>query len=123
METLDRFYSVEQRRGSEEVPFGSHWSSSAYPGFEFSVFWLADTHELCALRSPIRDVVSDGPVTRFVLGIPPHVNPRELRDDEVVVEVLASLTHAEIGERLSGWEAHNPEPGGFDWLRRNLASP
>ena len=118
METLDEFYADDRRRRSDEIGFGSHWVSSTFPGFEFSVFWLVDTEELCALRSPLRDVALDGPVSRFVLGIPPHTNPQDLRDDEVVVEVLASLTETEIGERLSDWEPHNREPDGFDWLRR-----
>ncbi|HEV2756548.1 MAG TPA: hypothetical protein VG318_12330 [Actinomycetota bacterium] len=120
MESIDRFYADERRRGSEEIRFGSQWRTPAWPSFEFAVFWVADTGELCALRSPIRDVASDGPVTRFVLGVPPHTNPQPLGDHEVTVEVLASLTAAEVDERLSGWESHHRDPDGFDWLRRAL---
>ncbi len=121
MEALREFYEDDRRRDSEEVGFGSEWLSAGYPGFEFSVFWVAATQELCALRSPLRDVASDGPVSRFVLGIPPHTNPWELRDEEVSVEVLAYLPKEEVDQRLAGWETRNREPGGLDWLRRAVA--
>ena len=95
MESLGTFYEDERRTDSRELRFGLNWRSTAMPMFEFSVFWLEVTEELCALRSPIRDVVSDGPVSRFIVGIPPHTNPQKLRDEEVTVEVLANLTEKE----------------------------
>lgn len=122
MESLGTFYEDERRTDSRELRFGLNWRSTAMPMFEFSVFWLEVTEELCALRSPIRDVVSDGPVSRFIVGIPPHTNPQKLRDEEVTVEVLANLTEKEVLDRLGGWEAHNADPDGFDWLRRIVAT-
>jgi hypothetical protein len=118
MESLGDFYEDDRRRDSPELHFGTNWRSTEFPGYEFSVFWLADTHELCVLRSPIVDVKSDGIVSRFILGIPPHTNPTELRDDEVKVDVLVTLTERHLLERLAGWESRRSEPDGYDWLRR-----
>lgn len=120
MRSLEAFYSNDERRTSEEVRFGSGWQSTAAPDDVFSIFWLSATKELCALRSPDIDVQPDGPVRRFILGIPLHTNPGELRDEDVRVEVLAELSE-EVRTRLSGWETHNTEPDGYGWLRRQLA--
>ena len=120
MESLEAFYSDEARRSSEEVRFGSGWRSTENPGFLFLVFWLSSTKELCALRSPDIDVQPDGPIRRFIIGIPLHTNPGELKDEDVRVEVLADLDEEEVRAQLDGWELHNDEPDGYDWLRRQL---
>ena len=117
IETLDAFYSDERRRDSAELRFGSGWRSSRLVNFEYLVFWIAATEELCLLRAAIRDVQSDGVFSRFVLGLPPHTNPRELRDHEVSVEVLGRLSEEEVKRSLRGWEAHLFDADGIEWVR------
>lgn len=117
IETLERFYSDTRRKNSEEVRFGIGWRSAKHELFEFVVFWVAETEELCLLRSPIHDVESDGMVSRFILGIPPHVRAQELRDDEVTVEVIARISEQELPLRLEGWEVHHQAPDGIEWVR------
>jgi hypothetical protein len=116
IETLERFYNDTRRKDSEEVRFGIGWRSANEP-FEFVVFWVAETEELCLLRSPVRDVQSDGMVSRFILGIPPHMRAQELRDDEVTVEVIARISEHELPLRLEGWEVHHRAPDGIEWVR------
>jgi hypothetical protein len=117
VETVEAFYEDERRRNSREVRFGVDWRSSKYALFQFGVFWVEDTQELCLLRSPIRDVQWDGPVSRFILQVPPHVNAQPLRDHEVTVEVIARLPDDEIAEVLDGWRDHLGEPDGIEWVR------
>lgn len=117
IETLESFYGDQRRRDSVELRFGSGWRSSRLDNFEYQVFLIAATEELCLLRAAIRDVQSDGVFSRFVLGLPPHTNPRELRDHEVSVEVLARLPEDEVDRRLQGWETHLSDPGGIEWVR------
>jgi hypothetical protein len=118
--TLEAFYDDDRRQESREVWFGSGWQSSKEELFEFLVFWVADTEEVCLLRTPLRDVQSDGVLSRFVLGIPPHVNPRPLGDEEATVEVLAKMSEKQVGEALEGWQDHLGNSGGVEWLRRAL---
>lgn len=120
MDTLEAFYEDERRRDSREVRFGSGWRSSRFQDFEFVIFWVADTQELCLLRAPIRAVQSDGVFSRFILGVPPHVNPQPPRDGEVTVEVLATLPEEDLGRVLEGWQDHLRDAGGVEWLREAL---
>jgi hypothetical protein len=48
---VDEFYADPRRRDSEEVGLGRGWTSAADPGASFSLFWVAATGEVCALRS------------------------------------------------------------------------
>lgn len=121
VECLEAFYGDTQRRESREIRFGTGWRSSRYELFEFVVFWVAATEELCVLRTPIRDVQSDGLVSRFVLGIPPHTNPRSLSDDEVTIEVLARIPAVDLMKRLEGWEDRVKDPDGIEWIRSAAA--
>ena len=117
IESLETFYDDARRRDSSEVRFGSGWRSSRLHNFEYLVFWIEATQELCLLRAAVRDVQSDGVFSRFVLGLPPHTNPRELRDHEVSVEVLAVLPEDEVLNRLEGWERHLGDHDGIGWVR------
>ncbi|MGH2729913.1 MAG: hypothetical protein ACRDJI_04820 [Actinomycetota bacterium] len=117
METLERFYSDPRRRASREIRFGTGWRSSKLNDFEFVVFWVAATEELCLLKAPIRGLQSDGMFSRFILGIPPHTNPRPLGDNEVTVEVLAKVAEEDLSETLAGWEDHLADPDGLGWIK------
>jgi len=117
MQGLEEFYADPRRRDSRELRFGLGWRSANYEFFEFSVFWLAATDELCLLRAPMRDARSDGVFSRFILGVPPHFNPEPMRDHEVAVEVLARVEEARLLDLLDGWEEHRGESDGVSWLR------
>lgn len=121
MEAVEQFYAEPRRQRSREVRFGSGWRSSQFTLFEFVVFWVAETRELCLLRAPSRDVRSDGMFSRFVLGVPPHVNPQPLRDGEVTVEVLCELSEEQVESALEGWQEHMPSDSGVEWLRQAVA--
>ena len=116
MESLEAFYSEERRRASREVTFGSQWRSAGAPGWWFSVFWIADTEELCVMRSPIKDVQEDGTFRRFVLDIPPHFKKNPLRDEEVTMRVLCEVQEEGLVEMLEGWEEHHGAPDGLAWV-------
>lgn len=123
MESLGSFYADPHRSGSREIRFGSGWRSRNYESFEFNVFWVEATKELCALRSPIRHVRSDGVISRFVLGLPPHAEVQELKDNELSIEVLGRLDEEQLRVVLARWERHLHDPDGFDWIRTALAPP
>ena len=122
MQSLDTFYEDQRRRESKELHLGIGWRSRRYELFEFTLFWLADTRELCALRSPIRNVQPDGFFRRFILGLPQHMRKSELRDDEVQIEVLAVLPEAQVHSVLAEWRSHVTDPAGFDWVRDRVAA-
>jgi hypothetical protein len=122
VETIEAFYRDPRRQDSREIRFGSGWRSSHFEHFEFVVFWVADTNELCLLRAPIRGVQSDGVLRRFILGLPPHVRTQSLSDEEVTVEVLATLTEEQVERALAGWQDHVQDSGGVEWLREMLSS-
>ena len=117
---MDEFYAAEARQASREVRFGSGWRSARFPEWEFSVFWIAATQELCLLRAPTPDVRSDGTISRFILHIPPHTNPEQLRDRDVTIEVLAKVTESDLERVLENWEAHHTDPDGVEWLRSQI---
>ncbi|MGH9195737.1 MAG: hypothetical protein ACRD1T_08365 [Acidimicrobiia bacterium] len=122
METLEEFYGDPRRQESKEVRFGSGWHSSKFEHFEFVVFWVAETEELCLLGALNRDVRSDGVFSRFILGVPPHVNPQPLGDGVVTIEVLATLSEERLDTALEGWQEQMKDPAGVEWLRRALAT-
>lgn len=120
VETLEDFYADPARKGSREISFGSGWRSSKYELFEYTLFWVASTSELCAMRAPIRDVRSDGPISRFVLGVPPHFRSQELRGAEVTVAVLALVGETELTGLLEGWEQHHVSVDGLEWVQERV---
>ena len=122
MQRIEDFYSDPRRQDSREVKFGSGWRSSKFEFFEFILFWVADTQELCLLRAPQRDVQSDGVFSRFILHVPPHTNPQPLRDEEVMVEVLAVLPEEQLSRVLQGWQDHVKDTGGVEWVRNEVAA-
>jgi hypothetical protein len=122
METLEHFYGNPRRQDSREIRFGSGWRSSKFSQLEFVVFWIAETQELCLLRAPARDVQSDGVFSRFILGVPPHVNPQPLGDGEVTVEVLRTLPEEGLEKLLQGWQEQMKDPAGVEWLRDAVAT-
>ena len=120
MQTVDDFYTAEARRDSREIRFGSGWRSTRVPEWEFSLFWIAATEELCLLRAPLPDVESDGVVNRFIFGIPPHTNPKQLRDEDVTIEVLATVPESALSDLLGDWESRHAESDGVEWLRSRV---
>lgn len=121
MLTLEDFYSVPSRRQSREIEFGSSWRSSKWSGYEFRVFWVAETNELCTLRTPVLDIQSDGPFSRFVVGMPPHTRTRPLEPNEAVVEILDEFTEQDLDVLLDGWEKHSETPDGYEWILRRAS--
>ena len=117
MLSLEEFYADATRKNSKELRFGSEWRSPDLPGWVCGIFWVADTNELCALWSPEKGLRSDGPVSRWILGIPPHTRAQPPDEDELSVEVLVQLEKGELQLTLKGWEEHADDPEGFDWLR------
>ena len=116
MLSLAEFYESNRRKNSAELKFGSGWRSSQLEGWECGVFWVVDTKELCALWSPIVGLRSDGAVSRWILGIPPHTRTEELDDDEVSVEILTRIEEGDLEAALEGWADHVTDPDGFEWL-------
>lgn len=121
VESLESFYSNAERSDSREIGFGSGWRNRNYEFFEFTVFWIETTRELCALRSPIRHVRSDGMFSRFLLSLPPHAQVERLKDSELTVEVLARLDEEQLLTVLSGWEDHQKDADGFEWIRSSVS--
>lgn len=122
LETLESFYANPARSGSREMRFGSGWRSRNYGFFEFTVFWIQNTRELCALRSPIRHVRSDGMFSRFFLGLPPHAEVQKLKDAELTVEVLGRLNEEHLLAVLSDWKDHQEDADGFEWIRSKVSA-
>lgn len=120
MQTVEEFYANEARRDSREIRFGSGWRSTRFPEWDFSVFWIAATEELCLLSAPVPDVESDGPVYRFILQIPPHTNPKQLRDEDVTIEVLAKIPESALSDLLGEWESRRAEGDAVEWLRSQV---
>lgn len=120
-QSLQDFYSEDPRRRSGEVRFGLGWRSKGYEFFEFSLFWISGSEELCALRAPIRDVEPHGPFKRpFLAPVPLYSELQRVRPEEMSVEVLVELDEAQVREVLDGWEAHVSDADGFDWVRQRL---
>jgi hypothetical protein len=122
VQSLESFYADPRRHSGKELHFGLGWRTPRYEFFEFDVFWLEGTRELCALHSPVRDVRSDGPFSRFILGLPPHFRKQELRGEEVEVDVLALLDEDQVQDALGAWERHINEPDGYDWILKQTSS-
>lgn len=48
---IKEFYDAdEQRRSSQEFPYGLEWKDAADPAHFYDVFWVADTGELYTMR-------------------------------------------------------------------------
>lgn len=88
---LYEFYENDRRRLSLETRYGTGWRSSKDKGYQFTLFWVAETNELCLMKAPDLDVRSDGMFSRFILKLPPHAQVQQPGDLDVHVEVLAHL--------------------------------
>ena len=120
MVPLERFYEDERRRDSREVKYGSGWRDRAHELFRFDVFWIEDTQELCLLRYPVREPYLTGAYQHWFTPVPLHAELSRLPDDQVSVEVLATLTEEDVEERLEDWDQHVTEHDGVAWLRTLL---
>lgn len=117
MQTLDEFFADERRSGSDERRFGSGWRTPGEPGVVYSVFWLADTKELCALRSSVTDVKIGGGLTNMFASGEIWANTQAPDSAQMSVVVLGHVEEDELDARLDGWEMRQAAPDGFDWVR------
>lgn len=122
MQSLDEFYSVDSRRRGPELHLGVGWRSGDYVLFEYSLFWIQETRELCALRAPKRDVGPRGPFSNPLFApVPLYHNIQPPKEKELGIEVLARLEEDEVKELLAGWEEHLADPAGFEWVKERVA--
>lgn len=122
MQNLDEFYAEDTRRRSHEVHLGVGWRSRDYVSFEFSLFWIEETKELCALRAPKRDVGPRGPFSpgSFV-PVPLYHNIQPPKEKELNIEVLAVLDRDQLEKNLAGWEQHVADRDGLEWVKARVA--
>lgn len=116
MQALTDFYDADERRRGDELHFGVGWRTPRYSLFEFSLFWIRDTRELCALRAPVRGVGPRGPFSNPLAPVPLYSNVQQQREEDLRIEVLAVLEEANLREVLNGWQGHVDDPAGFDWV-------
>lgn len=122
MQSLDQFYTQDPRRRSHELHLGVGWRSRDYGLFEFSIFWIEGTKELCALRAPRRDVGPRGPFSHaFFAPAPLYHNIQPPKEKELGIEVLAVCEEGEVRETLASWEEHVADPEGFEWVKEQVA--
>lgn len=122
VQSLEDFYLDTRRKRSPELKFGAGWRSPELEGWECTIFWVRDTKELCALWSPVLGLRSDGPISRWILGVPPHTNVQTPDEDELTVEVLAIFDQEDIESVLNTWEEHQEASDGFDWVSSSVRS-
>ena len=122
MQSLVEFYAEDPRRRSREIHLGVGWRSRHYGFFEFSLFWIADTKELCVLRAPTRDVGPRGSFSPFSWPVPLYSQIQPPKEKELTVEVLGVLEETEVLEALEDWEEHVDDPGGLEWVKQRVAT-
>jgi hypothetical protein len=123
MGRLDEFFEDERRRNSPERLFGMEWRSEHDPDSVYTIFWLADTRELCALQAPRRDVKVGGGTTNIFAGGEIWTNIQRPRNDELTVSVLGLIDDVErLDEVLQGWDDHLLDPDGLEWVKRAVGS-
>lgn len=120
MQTLSDFYNDERRRESREVRFGTEWTTSKSEDFRYSVFWLDDTNELCVMRSPIGGIYFSGHYRNPIDPFLTHAEVLPLADEDLVIEVLAQVDEKDAQALLDGWEAHEKEKDGLEWVKARV---
>lgn len=112
---IEEFYAEdERRRRSAEVDYGLEWRDSSDGSAVFAVRWIRDTGEVYALRKPLPPL----PMAvheEAVLAVPLSAN----------VYRVAILGHAQEQEALEvlleGWQLHEMQPDGLQWVCDRLA--
>ena len=122
MQSLDEFYAEHPRRRSPEAHLGGGWHSRVYVSFEFSLFWIEETKELCALWARKRDVGPRGSFSPFSWPVPLYSQIQPPKDKELSVEILGVLEETEVEQALAGWEEHLADPDGFEWIKEQPAT-
>ncbi len=102
---LEEFYSDPKRTDSGEVPLAREWTSASDPGATFSLFWVLETNEVCALRvGPV--AMGPGAPKPYLVSVP-HMQTLGRAEQEVTVvgrcarldEVTAIVARAEVSQR------------------------
>ena len=123
MGTLEAFFEDERRRESPERRFGAGWRSAEDGGSVYSIFWLAETGELCALEAPATDIKVGGGLSNIVTSPLLWANTQPPADASLFVSVLDVIEdESELDALLAGWERHENEPDGLEWLKESIAS-
>ena len=123
MGTLEAFFEDERRRESPERRFGTGWRRAEDGGSVYSIFWLAGTGELCALEAPVTDVKVGGGLSNIFTSPLLWANIQPPAAASLRVSVLAVIEgEAELDTLLAGWERHENEPNGLEWLKESIAS-
>jgi len=111
---LEEFYSDRKRKDSGEVPLASGWTSASDPGATFSLFWILETKEVCALRvGPV--AMGPGAPKPYLVSVPRMQTLGRAEQEVSVIGRCARLDDVTaIVERAD--DPHRT----LEWLRENL---
>ena len=123
MGTLNEFFEDERRRESPEKLFGMSWRSGEDDDSVYSIFWLAETGELCALEAPATGLRIGGGVTNIFTSPLLWARPQAPSAESLTVTVLGVFEdEAELDALLAGWEDHEGGLDGLGWIKESIAS-
>ena len=99
------------------------WRSGEDDGSVYTIFWLAATGELCALEAPATDVKVGGGLSNIFTSPLLWANTQPPADASLIVFVLGVIEDEdELDALLAGWEDHENDPDGLEWIEGSIAS-
>lgn len=118
--TYRQFYAADPRRQrSPEILYGRGWRHESDPDASYSLRWIEQTGELCALRHPPPDIaVGTNPVSG------PDQPGLATLDSSFVMDVVALVPARDVlDSALACWETHLQDPNGLQWALDQVLKP
>ena len=115
--TFDEFYAADPRRQrSAEVEYGSGWRHNTDPAATYSLRWITETREICAVRHP------NAPPGVSTVMWPDFSPPLPTSAGAYTVKVVGRVQTKEVlDEALAGWERQVDRPNSLQWIHDRLS--